>query len=74
VCFDEREVVNEFGGGAVEGNAGEVAYRWDLGAERSADLAFESVVELRVTDEAEVDGEVLADEKSSDGADYAGLC
>jgi hypothetical protein len=56
----------------VEGGAGKVAYREDGGAECAAYLSFEGV-ELGVTEEAELEGEVFAD-KSTDDSDFAGLC
>jgi hypothetical protein len=45
---------------AVEGGAREVTHRGDGGAECSADLAVKDA-ELGVTEEAELEGEVLAD-------------
>jgi hypothetical protein len=42
-------------------------------SERSANLVLESV-KLGVAEEAELKGEVLADEESSDDSDSAGLC
>jgi hypothetical protein len=53
VLFKGWEAVAEFGGGAVEGNAGEVAYLRVSGEEHSADLAFESVA-LGVPEEVKV--------------------
>jgi hypothetical protein len=44
----------------VEGGAGEVTHRGDGGVECAADLAFEDV-EVRVGEEAELEGEVFAD-------------
>jgi hypothetical protein len=60
VGFEGGKAVAEVGGWAVEGCAGEVAHRGDGGAECSADLAFEGV-QLGVAEEAELEGEVLAD-------------
>jgi hypothetical protein len=59
--FKGGEAVAEVGGRAVEGNAGEVTHRGDGGAECSAALAVEDV-QLCVAEEAELEGEVLADE------------
>jgi hypothetical protein len=56
----------------MEGGAGEVTYRGDGGAECAAYLAFEGV-ELGVGEEAELEGEVFADEKPTDDPDSAGL-
>jgi hypothetical protein len=58
--FEGGEAVAEVGGRAVEGGAGEVTHRGDGGAECSADLSFEDV-ELGAAEEAELEGEVLAD-------------
>ena len=44
----------------MEGGAGEVTHRGDGGAECSADLSVEDV-QLVVAEEAELEGEVLAD-------------
>jgi hypothetical protein len=57
----------------VETFAGEVTNRGGGGAECLADLALEGV-ELCVAEEADMEGEVLANEKSSNNPDYAGLC
>jgi hypothetical protein len=57
----------------VEGVAGEVTYRGDGGAECAADLSFEGV-ELGVSEEAELEGEVLADKESAEDPYFAGLC
>jgi hypothetical protein len=56
----------------VEGDAGEVTYRGDGGAECAAYLAFEGV-ELGVAKEAELEGEVLADKEPTDYPDSATL-
>jgi hypothetical protein len=57
----------------VKGGAGEVTYRGDGGAECAADLSFEGV-ELGVGENAELEGEVLADKESTDDPNSAGLC
>ena len=57
----------------MKGGAGKVTYRGDGGAECAADLSFESV-ELGVGEEAELEGEMLSDEESTDDPDSAGLC
>jgi hypothetical protein len=57
----------------VEGVAGEVTYRGDGGAECAAYLAFEGV-ELGVGEKAELEGEVFADEESTDDPDSEGFC
>jgi hypothetical protein len=57
----------------VESSAGEVTPRRDGGAECPADLALDGV-ELFVAREAKPQGEVLANEKSSNTSDFAGLC
>jgi hypothetical protein len=57
----------------VESGAGEVRYRGDGGAECAANLSFEGV-ELGVGEEAELEGEVLADKESTDDPQSAGLC
>jgi hypothetical protein len=60
VGFEGWEAVAEVGGWAVEGCAMQVAHRGDGGVECSEDLAFEGV-QLGVAEEAELQGEVLAD-------------
>jgi hypothetical protein len=57
----------------VEGCAGEVTHRGDGGAECPADLAVENV-EMGIAEEAELEGEVLPAEESSNEACSAGLC
>jgi hypothetical protein len=59
--------------GAVEGCAEEITHRGDGGAKCPVDLALEDV-ELGSAEEAELEGDVLADEESSDDAYSAGLC
>jgi hypothetical protein len=71
--FEGGEAEAEVGDGAVKGYGGEVTHRGDFGAESLADFALESV-DLGVAEEAEVKGEVLADEESSNDSDSAGLC
>ena len=71
--FEGGEAVTEVGGGPVEGGAGEITYRGDGGAEISADLTIEGV-QLGVTEEAELEGEVFADKESADDYNSAGLC
>jgi hypothetical protein len=73
VGFEGGKAVAKFKGGSVEGCAGEVTHRGDGGAECSTNLPFQEV-ELGVVEEAEVEGEVLADEEASDDAESAGLC
>jgi hypothetical protein len=73
VSFLGGKAVAEVGGGAVEGCAGEVTYRGDGGVECSADLSVEGV-ELGIAEEAELEGEVLADEETADDSYSAGLC
>jgi hypothetical protein len=73
VGFEGGEAVAEVGGGALEGCAGEIAHRGDGRAECPTDLSFE-VVQLGVAKEAELMGEVLADEDAADDAYSAGLC
>jgi hypothetical protein len=72
VGYEGVETVAEVGCGAVEGCAGEVTHRGDGGAECPADLALEDV-ELGFTEEAELEGEVRADDESSDYAYSAGV-
>ena len=57
----------------MEGGAGKVTSRGAGGAACAADLSFESV-ELGVGEEAELEGEMLSDEESTDDPDSAGLC
>jgi hypothetical protein len=71
--FEGGKAVPEVGCGAVEGGAGEVTHRGAGGVECPADLALEDV-ELGVAEEAEQEGEVLADEESADDAYSMGLC
>ena len=71
--FEGGGAVAEVGGRAMEGGAGKVTYRGDGGAECVADLSFERV-ELGVGEEAELEGEMLSDEESTDDPDSAGLC
>jgi hypothetical protein len=73
VGLEGGESVSEVGGRAVKGGAGEVTYRGDGGAECAANLSFEGV-ELRVGEEAELEGEVFSDEEPPDDSDSAGLC
>jgi hypothetical protein len=73
VDFEGGEAVSEVGGRALEGGAEEVTHRGDGGAECAADLSFEGV-ELGVVEEAELEGEVFADEESTDNHYSAGLC
>jgi hypothetical protein len=54
------------------GCAGEIAHRLDSGAERYADLVFENVV-LEFAEEAELEGDVFADEEFLDDAESARL-
>jgi hypothetical protein len=56
----------------MEGGAGKVTYGGDGGAECAADLPFESA-ELGIGEEAELEGEMFADEESTDDPDSAGL-
>jgi hypothetical protein len=72
VGFKGGEAVAEVGGWAVEGRARKVTHRRDGGAEGSVDLPFEGV-QLGVAEEAELEGEVLADEEAPDDAYSAGL-
>jgi hypothetical protein len=67
------EAVAEIGGLLVEGCAGEVAHRGDGGAECPAILSVEDV-QLRIAENAELKGELLADEEVADDAHSAGLC
>jgi hypothetical protein len=73
VSFEGGEAVAEVGCGPVEGCAGEVMHQGDGGAECPNDLALEGV-ELGVAEQTELEGEVLANEESSNDADSAGLC
>jgi hypothetical protein len=73
VGFEGEKAVAELGGRAVEGCAGEVTYRGDGGAECSADLAVEDVW-LGIGEEAELEGDVLADEETADDSCSTGLC
>jgi hypothetical protein len=73
VGFEGGETVAEIGCGAVKGCAAEDTHRGDGGAERHADLALEGI-EMGVTEKAELEGKVFADEVSSKGAEIGGLC
>jgi hypothetical protein len=70
--FEGAEAIAEVSGGAVEGRAGEITHRGDGGAECPADLAFKDV-ELGIAEEAELEGEVLANEEAEEDAYSAGL-
>jgi hypothetical protein len=67
VSFEGGKAVAEVGTGAVEGCAGEITHRGDGRAEWPAYLALEDV-ELGIVEEAELEGEVLPNEESSDDA------
>jgi hypothetical protein len=73
VSFGGGEAVAEVGCEAVEVCAGEVTHREDGGAEDPADLALDSV-QMGVAKQTKLDGEVLANEESSNDADSVGLC
>jgi hypothetical protein len=60
VGFKGGEAIAEVSGRAVEGGAREVTHRGDGGAEGPSDLSFEDV-HVGVAEEAELQGEVLAD-------------
>jgi hypothetical protein len=72
VGFEGGKAVAEVGGGTVEDCAREVTHRGDGGAECSADLAVEDV-EQGIAEEAEFEGEVLADEEAANDSYSAGL-
>jgi uncharacterized metal-binding protein len=72
VVFEGGEAVADVGSGAVDGCAGEVVHRGDGRAECQADLALEGV-ELGIAKEADLEGEELPNEKSSDDSYSVGL-
>jgi hypothetical protein len=73
VGFEGGEAVAEVGCGAVTGCSREFTHRGDGGAEWPAGLALDGV-EIGIAEETELEGEVLADEASSNDTDSAGLC
>jgi hypothetical protein len=73
VGLEGGEAVTEVGCGAGEGGAGEITHRGVGRAECPADLVLNDV-ELGIAEEAELQGEVLPNEESSDNAYSAGLC